>query len=234
MSAVLFHLSDQEKEDAVRTLVERSSPRQEFFLMIVLSVAMATFGLLIANPVVIIGSMLIAPLLSPILSAALAIVISDAALLRRSFGVIIKSFGLGVVVASAIALFFGVPEINGEIMQRAAPSLAFFGIAVIAGVAASIASVRTYLEEMLSGVAIAVSLIPPIAVAGIGLARFEWSLMSGAFLLFAMNLAGILFASMIVFSLSRFYDSRREASQALKEDEKEIQKKKEAAENAEA
>ncbi len=224
MNITIFNnLTGQDKTKAIEKLIQDSTPHQDFFMMAVLSVLMATFGLLIDSAAVIIGSMLIAPILYPVLSLSLGVVMSDSRLISRSFYTILKSIGLGVVSAMAIALLFNHPEIesNHEIIARTAPSLAYAAIAVIAGLAASFALIKPKLNGTLPGIAISVALIPPMAVIGIGIARWNWGMTASALVLLLINILGIIFASMIVFSLMNLYIKRKIAREIVeKEDEK--------------
>lgn len=216
----LFNLEEKDKATAIKHLVCNSTPNKDFFLMTILSILMATFGLIINSPAVIIGSMLIAPILHPILSLALGIIISDKILISRSFFTIIKSLAYGISAAALITLFFS-PEkytVTEEIIARTEPSLAYAGIAIIAGLAASFALVKPRLSEALPGVAISVALIPPLAVTGIGIARFDWEIISSSFTMFIINAAGIIFAAMIVFSLMNLYMKRTIAKTTVKKE----------------
>ena len=219
--SVFNNLSEKDKSNAVENLIENSTPSKDFFLMIILSILMATFGLLINSSAVIIGSMLIAPMLYPVLSLALGITLSDPKLIYRSFYTVIKSLVFGISGAAIIAVFFSNNEydITNEIVARIQPSLAYAGIAVIAGLAASFAVVKPKISDSFPGIAISVALIPPLAVTGIGIARFDWGIISGSFVLFLINIAGIVFSSMIVFSLMNLYLKRKVAETTIaKED----------------
>lgn len=223
-------LSEKDKSKAIERLIRGSTPRQDFFLMILLSILMATLGLLINNSAVIIGSMLIAPMLYPILSLSLGIIMSDSGLVGRSVKTLVISTGLGIAAAFSAAMFFPGGGFTPEIMIRTQPSLPFIAIAIIAGFAASFALVKPQLSETLPGIAISVALIPPLAVVGIGLARFNWVVMSQSLILFVINIIGIVFASMITFSLMDFYVKRSLAQEtAIKEDLK-VEREKEEAE----
>jgi len=232
MVLVLFNrLTENDKATAIKKLISDSTPDQDFFLMVILSVLMATFGLLINSVAVIIGSMLIAPILYPILGLSLGVVIADYKLISRSFYTVLKSLAFGIAGAAAVTLLFNSNyENTAEILARTEPSMIYFAIAVIAGLAASFALVMPEISSSLPGVAISVALIPPIAVTGIGVARFNWHIISNSFLLFAINAAGIVFASMVIFSLMNLYVKRQVVASAVKkEDEitrKEIEKAK--------
>jgi len=138
MKIVIFdNITNKEKADAIEKLIKQSSPSQDFFLLVVLSVVMASIGLLMNNVAVIIGSMLIAPVLFPILGIAMGVVMVDRKLIGRSFGVLLKSFIIAVV-ASAVVTLFMYPYnedwyLTSEILLRINPGLQDAVIALIAG-----------------------------------------------------------------------------------------------------
>ena len=221
---VLFKtLTEKDKSAAIDHLIKGSTPSQDFFFMIILSVITATFGLLFDNVAVIIGSMLIAPILYPILSLSLGITMSDNKLISRAFYTLAKATALGIATAFVITFFFSgnFAEHNNEITSRTIATLPFFIVALTAGTAGSFALVKPQLNETLPGIAISVALIPPLSVVGIGVAKFNSAIVSGAFLLFLVNIVGIVFSGMVVFSLMNFYVKRKEAHElAQKEDVK--------------
>ena len=92
MYLTLFNdITEKDKAKAIENLIFNSSPRQEFFLMVVLAVSMATFGLLLNSNAIIIGSMLVAPILFPILGLSLGIVMVDGKSIRRSGATLFNS-----------------------------------------------------------------------------------------------------------------------------------------------
>ena len=222
MAITLFSsLTKKDKTDAVDHLISGSTPTQDFFLMIILSILTATFGLLLNSMAVIIGSMLIAPILYPILSLSLGIIMSDFKLISRSFWTITKSVALGITSSGLTIMLFSsqFPNLTEEITSRTEPSITYLVIALIAGFAASFALVKPQLSETLPGIAISVAIIPPLAVTGIGIAKFDWNLISGSFLLFLVNTIGVIFASMFTFSLMNFYAQRKEADLSIKKED---------------
>jgi uncharacterized hydrophobic protein (TIGR00271 family) len=222
MAIVLFNnLTNKDKSEAIKHLIKASTPRQDFFFMTVLAVLTATFGLLLNNSAVIIGSMLIAPILYPILSLSLGITMSDSKLIYRSSYTLVKSSILGVLSAAAATLLFTgrFTEITPEILLRTYTSLPYVVIAIIAGLAGSFALVKPQLNETIPGIAISVALIPPLAVVGIGIAKFSWTIVSGSLLLYLVNVTGIVFASMLVFSLMDLYRKRGEADRTADEED---------------
>ena len=217
----------REKNETIEKLLNNGSPSRDFFLMVSLSVLMATFGLLLNSVAVIIGSMLIAPILYPILSVSMAVVMCDYKLLRHSIYTIAKAVGLAIIASTIVAIFFSQENIlDKNIILETKPSLIYIAIAFIAGTAASFAMVKPQLNETLPGIAISVALIPPLSVVGIGIASFNWVIISNAALLFFINIAGIIFASMVVFSLMNFYVKRDTAEKILKREKEELEQEK--------
>lgn len=214
---------EKDKSEAVESLIAQSAPRPEFFLMVVFSVVMATLGLLIDSVAVVIGSMLIAPVLYPILAFSMGIVMLDFKMTFTTLYTILKSLLFAVVAAVGITYVFSYfdPAITAELLARTQPTLAHFGVAVVAGLAASFALVKPHLNETLPGVAVSVALVPPIAAIGIGLARLDWFVASNATILLVANILGIMVSSFLVFSVLNLYAKRHVAKRAIKKEEEE-------------
>ena len=95
-------------------------------------------------------------------------------------------------------------SVTGEIAARLSPTLLDLGVAIVSGVAGAYAHAREEVARSLAGVAIAVALVPPLAVSGIGLGWGEWTIFQGSFLLFLTNLFGIVLAGNLTFLLLGF------------------------------
>ena len=217
MALVLFNnLTEKDKSLAIEKLISNSTPSQDFFLMMILSVLMASFGILVNSMAVVIGSMLIAPLLSPVLSLSLGVILSDSKLIRRSGKTILLSSMWSIVAAATTSVFFGAGGgVSPQMLAAIEPSFLYIAIAIIAGFAATFSLVKPKLNEALPGVAISIALIPPLAMMGIGIAKLEWAIITNSLLLFTLNIIGIVFASMITFSLMNFYVKRSVAKRKL-------------------
>jgi len=228
--SILNHIrgiSDKDKATAIKTLIDQSTPDFDFFLLVILAVLMATFGLIENNTAVVIGSMLIAPVLFPVLSLSLSIVMSDFPLIGRATGTLAKALVIGVVAALVVALLFGQNLVTDEILIRTQPTLLSVAIAIVAGLAVAYSSARPNLSSSLVGIAVSVALIPPIAVIGIGLAYVRIDIVSGAIAFLLVNIIGIVFASMLVFSLMNLYVKRHIAeAAATSADKKKIDEEK--------
>lgn len=234
-SALFGNISETDKNTAIENIIQHASPRHDFFMMLFLSIAMAAFGVLLNSTIILIGSMLIAPLLYPLLSLALGIIASDETLIAQSMYTVFRSIGLALLTGFVIGILFsGITELTGSpfiITAGGSASLAYTVVAVIAGFAAAFAMTKPLLNETLPGVAIAVALVPPLAVAGVGLSMFNWQMISTGILLFMVNVVGIVFSAMIVFALLRFSVKRNVTKEVVKEEEKIIKKESEPKSN---
>lgn len=230
MNALFRNIPSADKDTAITKIIEHATPRSDFFLMLILSVSMAAFGVLLGSPVILIGSMLIAPLLYPLLSLALGIILADEKLIGRSVYTLIKSFVFALGAGALIGFFFSgqIATIPFELVVGDDASLMYTLVAAIAGFAAAVAITKPHLNDTLPGVAISVSLVPPLAVAGVALSTLTWSVFSSALLLFAVNMIGIIFSAMVVFALMRFSMKHSIAKEVVAREEALIEKEKES------
>lgn len=169
-----------------------------YFFMNVLATIIASYGLLANSPAVVIGAMIIAMLLGPIMGIGLALADSDTILFREGIFTLIKG-GIGVVATAFIIGMFNkdIPLTN-EILVRTAPNLFDLMIALAGGAAGAYTAISPRLNAGLVGVAIATALVPPLAAASILLSRGEVTLAMGAFLLAFTNMVAIQFAASII------------------------------------
>ena len=186
------------RRGAMRELYETFADRDDF-VMIGLSAAISTFGLLQNSAAVIIGAMLVAPLMAAIFGLSLSVVRGDVRLLRRATSALVRGIALSVAVSTLLTLIMPDTALYSEILNRTQPSLLDLGVALASGAAGAYALCRKEVSASLPGVAIAAALVPPLAVVGIGLARWEGSIAGGAMLLFLTNLVAISAAGGLVF-----------------------------------
>ncbi|WP_179271059.1 TIGR00341 family protein [Rubricoccus marinus] len=186
-----------------------------FWLVLLLSGAIATLGLLLNQTAVVIGAMLVAPLLGPLLGLSLALAIGDGRLAAHTFLTILCGM-LGVIaVAAGLTLVLPFTEVTSEIAARTRPTTLDLAIAIFSGLAGAIVTVsrERRLSASIPGVAIAVALIPPLGVSGFGLATGQWALVKGSLLLFGANLGGIVIMGMLAFlAVGMHRDDVREAA----------------------
>ncbi len=202
------NLADQ--YHTVDELVARSRPSSVYYTMLVLSSLIVASGLLLNNSAIVIGGMLVTPVLTPILLIALGLSIGELQPIKRAILLVMKSVGVVVVASLVLALVFGSPQGSFTFDDSAKTAVLYFVVAIASGIAATFAWTNKEIAEVLPGVAIAVSLVPPLAIAGIGISFWDVSVVRFHFLIFLFNLLGIIVGSVFVFSLSKFYRSRRE------------------------
>lgn len=197
---------DQERRAEVQVkLREASRPGFDFFLMVVLSCTIATLGLLTNSAAVIIGAMLVAPLMSPIIGIGLASISGDGRLMGNAASALLRGSLLAVLVSTLLTLgnrampFIFLQELPTEIIARTHPSPIDLTIALAGGVAAAYALAQKHLSAALPGVAIATALMPPLCTVGIGLALGRQDVAGGAGVLFITNAVAIAFAATLVF-----------------------------------
>ena len=205
-----------------------SIPSFGFFFLLICAAIIASFGLVADSTAVIIGAMIVAPLMNPILSMAFAIVTRDWTLYKRSMITVALGASSTILIAFVISLVVPVDVVGAEVMARTTPNLIDLGIAIAAGAAGSFSLTRQSIANSIAGVAIAVALVPPLCVTGLGLGIgnkivvehigsliiSNWDVSVGSFLLFIVNLAGITFTACLVF-ISQSYGSFRKAFQTL-------------------
>jgi uncharacterized hydrophobic protein (TIGR00271 family) len=200
-------VSEKRRGEVQVQLREDSHPDFDFFLLVLLSCVIATFGLLVDSPAVIIGAMLVAPLMSPIIGLGMGSIRGDDRLLRDATSALLRGAVLAVLISFLLSwgnTFMPFTDLHpdalpGEVMARTQPSPIDLGIALAGGLAAAFALAMPNISAALPGVAIATALMPPICTVGVGLAYGRWDVAGGALLLFLTNTVTIAFAAMVVF-----------------------------------
>jgi len=176
-----------------------------YWIELLLSTGIATLGLVLNSPAVVIGAMLISPLMGPIIATGLSVVTADVYLFLRSVGQLVLSTIVVILFAGSLVWGLGYDAMTDEIAARTRPNLLDLGIALFSGLAGSILMARSKSKmgggvSALPGVAVAVALVPPICTVGIGLGRgFEEPIMRGAGLLYLTNLVAIIASAFVVF-----------------------------------
>ncbi|OKH56892.1 DUF389 domain-containing protein [Scytonema sp. HK-05] len=185
-------------------LLAESTLDLSYLTLIVGSCVIATFGLLSNSTAVIIGAMIVAPLMLPIRGLAFGALQGNVTLFRK--GVIAVAVGtlIAVTIACCLGWIVRIPSYGSEVLARSEPTLLDLGIAVAAGGISAYAKIEPKISGSLAGTAIAVALMPPICVIGLGLAQANWSLSLGATLLYLTNLLGIALSCMLTFLVAGY------------------------------
>lgn len=225
-------IQDKDKAALVRTLMEYGTPDFDYFYLVGLSVLMATLGLLLDSSSIVIGSMLIAPLMYPILGVALGLVMSNYGVLGRSFSTLTKSLGVGLALAVVAAFFFGDASMyqSGEVLARTESHWLHLFVAIVAGSAVAYVLARPEWSATLPGVAIAVALIPPLSTVGIGIAALDPVIIKGSTIILALNLFGIIGSAIVVFLLMNLSEKQNIAESTIKREEQKLKEEQAAIE----
>lgn len=193
------HAGEENFKDLFIALRSGSKLNAIYLMLMVLSTLLATTGLFQNSTPVIIGAMILAPLMSPIIAFSMGIIRSDKVLVSDSA----KTLTWGIIVALSLSAlytcFMPLEALNEEIKSRLNPNILDLMVAIISGVAGAYANAKEEVAKSFAGVAIAVALVPPLSVAGIGIGWGNWDIIYGAFLLFSTNLVGITLASSMTF-----------------------------------
>lgn len=197
-----------------RNLWRSAEPTLSYYIMLFLSGVIASLGLLAGSTAAIIGAMIVAPLMGPITAMAFAITMGNRRLLKRSLFSVVSGAVLTVATAYLICSLIGLNTLNSEILERTQPTLIDLAIGLAAGAAGSFATTRKDISSALPGVAIAVALVPPLSVIGIGLAFESKDVVTGSTLLFVTNLAGIILSGGLIF-IWQDYGSLKKAKRGL-------------------
>ena len=177
---------------------DKRAKLERFVVLLFLSTVIATIGVIGDSVAIVIGAMIIAPLMRPIMATAAGLVMGDMKRAGSTFVIVLLSI-TGVIGTAWLLTELSVEtvisiESNFQFTSRISPRLIDLAVALASGVAGAFAISREDVRDSLPGVAIAISLVPPICVVGIALAEGEWVAAGGAMLLFLTNFLSILLA----------------------------------------
>lgn len=194
---------------------KRRMSLERFAILLFLSTAIATYGVIGDSVATVIGAMIIAPLMRPIMAITAGLVMGDMKRAGRSLWIALISV-VGVVGLSWLLAEMSIITVpilsfqsNSQIASRVSPRMIDLYAAVWSGAAAAFAMSREDVADSLPGAAIAIALVPPLCVVGIGLAEMQWSAVGGAMLLFLTNFLSILLAGGVVLALLGLHRAAR-------------------------
>jgi len=187
--------------------------------LLMCSIMVASLGLDLNSPAVIIGAMLISPLMSPILGVGLAVGINDRRMLSNS----LQHFGIAMLIALVTSfLYFKLTpfgDMTSEIANRTKPTTLDVLVAFFGGIAGIISGSRKDKSNAIPGVAIATALMPPLCVTGYGLATRDWGIMLSSFYLFFLNSVFIALSTYLIVRFLKFprisFTNERDRRRAL-------------------
>ena len=179
-----------------------------FWILLLLASIIASAGVVADSTATVIGAMIVAPLMTPILGTMLAVVLADRTNLVRSVALVITGAAAAILIGYLMGVFVVgdvVASTNGQVAGRVSPSVVDLVAALATGVVGAVALARPDISDTLPGVAIAISLVPPLSVVGLTAEAGAWEESLGALLLFATNVAAILATGLIVMAVYRVH-----------------------------
>ncbi|PJE76216.1 hypothetical protein COV04_00480 [Candidatus Uhrbacteria bacterium CG10_big_fil_rev_8_21_14_0_10_48_11] len=210
MSDNILAINKSEQYRTVDELFEHSEPNSVYYMLLGVSSLIISCGILLNQPAIVIGGMLVTPVLSPLLVISLSLASGELRAVKRATITVLKSFGIIVLSSMVLAVLFGAEASITTFSDSVRTSVLYFIVAAAAGVAATFGWARKDIGSVLPGIAIAVSLVPPISIMGIGLSTLNIALVRTHFLITIFNVMGVLAGSTVVFSLLHFYRTRKQ------------------------
>lgn len=213
---------NENKKIFISNIINSSTPNVDFYVMVILSSIITSLGIIADNLPLVIAGMIVAPLLSPILAMSLGFTIFKPKLVWRSIKIMLLSIILSISVSFLVGLMFKIENHHLALVDKMNISWITFFIALIAGVTASYAWTRVNSKDYLSGIAIAVTIIPPLTASGLSVSCLDSVLFERVFGFFLMNLLGIFLGGIIVFSSMNFYKVKKVVDKEIKKEELQI------------
>ena len=191
----------EDRADMLERINTGATADADYFVMMGIAAMLASFGLLQGSTAVIIGAMLVAPLMGPLVTAGYAITRGDVRLANK--GVKVALAGIGVALLISLIVGMGNPgyEPTMELEARGNPDVLDLGIALASGMAAAYAFSRPNVASTLAGVAIAAALVPPLTVVGLAITNGRPIIAANATVLLGTNLVGIILGAALIFRL---------------------------------
>lgn len=196
---VLPTLTEMEQDALVWGAEGMAAPSLDFFVLALVAALIASAGLLLNSAAVIIGAMLVAPLMQPLIAFSIGLTTGRVELMRRAVPTVAAGVLLALVIAFGFGRLVGMDAPTPEMLSRSNPSLLDASVAITAGLIAAYATGRKDIPAALAGVAIAAALMPPLCTVGLALSAGSLTLAGGALLLFLTNIVFISLAGWVVF-----------------------------------
>jgi len=175
-----------------------------YVVLLLLSTLLAVTGLFQNSSPTVIGAMILSPLMAPIIVLAMGLIRFDRHLITASLRTLLLSVAMALAASALYAYATPLTHMTEQMSARMNPNLLDLAVAILSGIAAAYGYAHAQIAKSLAGVAVAVALVPPLSVAGIGIGWASWPMFHGAFLLFAANIAGIIAAAGVTFFLMGF------------------------------
>ncbi|MGF7228577.1 MAG: DUF389 domain-containing protein [Candidatus Saccharibacteria bacterium] len=194
-------VTNKTKQEAIDELLARTTHDADFYVLLVGAIFIAAGAIFTDSIPALIASMIIAPLATPILTLGLGLVARSGALMWRALGLLGVACLITVGLALVLTILVGNDRVVNKYISFSSNHFIAIMVAATSGAIAAYGMVKPKVTPAITGVAIAVSLMPPLVATGVGLAPGGQTTANGAFLLFLLNVASILVASACVFGI---------------------------------
>lgn len=174
----------------LRRVMEEAGWSSRYAFMVIISAGISILGLLLPSSAVLIGAMLISPLMMPIIGLGFSLATFDFKEMRNAAVALAAGAAIAIGLSALFVAMSPVQTVTNEIAIRTQPNLFDLLVALLSALAGAYALIRGRGETVV-GVAIAIALMPPLAVVGFGIATGNLTIAGGAFLLFLTNLVTI-------------------------------------------
>jgi uncharacterized hydrophobic protein (TIGR00271 family) len=209
-----FRIDEERQSKVYGEIKENAKGDFDFFVLTIFSAIIITLGLIVNSSAVVIGGMLLAPLVWPVLALSLAIIKGRTGLLQTSVSTLLKS--TVVILLISFILGFISPDYalkGSEFISRTSPTIFELFIALAAGFVGAFVITYPKIGAAIAGVVVAAALVPPITVMGLSVAHGNLEMAGGAFILYLSNLIAVTFSASVLFFVSKFKGPSTETGQ---------------------
>ncbi|MRG86847.1 TIGR00341 family protein [Salinibacillus xinjiangensis] len=189
------------RQELIQTIDKNSHITTNYTLLIILSAIVATVGFLKNSEAVVIGAMVIAPMIGPIISIAFSAILGDYKKVGQSTLTFLFGFVIVVAISILFSYFFRMGTENDQFIARTEVTISDFFLALASGAAGALATLNR-LSGNLVGVMVAVALLPPTIAVGLSIGQALWIDAYGSALLITVNTTCILLSAITIFSIS--------------------------------
>lgn len=195
-----------DRAGVVEGMLHRNAAATGYWLKLVVSVGIATLGLVLDSSAIVIGAMLIAPLMEPIVNLGMGLAVGSPFLVLRSTVRVLGSVAVAIGCSAIITWLLPFNEVSSEIAARTTPTVLDLLVAAFCAIAAVYAACRqdSDIASTAAGTSIGISLVPPLCASGYGLGTGNFSVAGGAALLFLTNVVAIVVVGTVSFAAAGF------------------------------
>jgi len=229
----IFTIKRSEQYKTVDELIVTNQQNSVYTTLLIFSSIIIVAGLLLNNGFIVVGGMLVTPVLTPMLVIALYLSTGELGAIKNAGLGLLKSFGIVLLISIVLTIIIGAPE-GGQVFFEEKPTTTFLYllVAFASGVVATIGLIRKDIPDIFPGIAIAISMVPPLGSFGIWASAAALSpersfdLARYFLVIFASNLVGFIVGSLIVFSVLKFHKSEKRIQEKVAEVEAAVEAKK--------